>query len=191
MHSDPRTCQHEKTELRCRPDKNGHKRYQRQCLTCGQPHGSWVARQDAARETGLDTIPPFREDIKDSAWERAAAIDEARVDAALEKMRPAYEAYLVSPAWRAKREHVLNRANGICEGCGINKATQVHHFSYHNLGREFLWDLAAVCEDCHSRSHPWKDSDRSSRARMLRQQLFQQVENSPLFQEKIREILKD
>jgi len=187
MFADPRTCKHEQAEMRCRPDKNGNKRYLRQCLTCGQRIGNWVKRLEAQREANLESIPLFIENL---ASEKIAVIDEARTDAVLEVIRPTYEDYLQSPDWKAKRQLVLKRANGICEGCGVNNATEVHHFWYDNLGREFLWELAAVCEDCHDRAHPWKLPDGSSRARAIRQQLFHQLENSPLFQEKIRKILE-
>jgi 5-methylcytosine-specific restriction endonuclease McrA len=49
---------------------------------------------------------------------------------------------------------VLQRANGHCEGCGQRKAVQVHHLTYEHVGQEFLWELRAVCSECHDRLHP-------------------------------------
>jgi 5-methylcytosine-specific restriction endonuclease McrA len=64
-----------------------------------------------------------------------------------------YADYLRSPQWRAIRQKVLRRANGACEGCGDAVATQVHHITYKNVGNEFLWELRAICDDCHDRCH--------------------------------------
>lgn len=64
-----------------------------------------------------------------------------------------YNAYLRSPVWRERAAMVRRRAGGICEGCGTQPATQVHHLTYKHVGREFLWELRAVCEECHDRIH--------------------------------------
>jgi 5-methylcytosine-specific restriction endonuclease McrA len=62
--------------------------------------------------------------------------------------------YPMSEKWRVLRQRVFHRSRGLCDGCGVNQATQVHHRSYDHLGDEFLWELAAVCLDCHRRAHP-------------------------------------
>lgn len=67
-----------------------------------------------------------------------------------EKMRLQY---IKSPEWRAKANMVLRRAGFICEGCLVNRATQVHHMTYEHLGDEFAWELRAVCHGCHERFH--------------------------------------
>jgi 5-methylcytosine-specific restriction endonuclease McrA len=64
-----------------------------------------------------------------------------------------YEAYLESEEWAARRELVLKRAGGLCEGCRLHPAVEVHHLSYENAGNEFLWQLVAICRDCHERYH--------------------------------------
>jgi hypothetical protein len=68
-----------------------------------------------------------------------------------------YGEHLASPGWQRRRALVMRRAGTICEGCGEVPATQVHHVSYdsyNRLGREFLWELAAVYDDCHTDIHP-------------------------------------
>lgn len=50
------------------------------------------------------------------------------------------------------------RARGVCEGCRSARATQVHHLTYQHAGHvvpggELLWELVAVCDDCHDRAH--------------------------------------
>jgi 5-methylcytosine-specific restriction endonuclease McrA len=68
----------------------------------------------------------------------------------------AYEEYLAGPVWRKKREKILGRSGGICEGCREKTATQVHHLSYEHVGDEFLFELVAVCDDCHNKLHNQK-----------------------------------
>ena len=41
-----------------------------------------------------------------------------------------YEEYLSTSTWRAKRDLVMARAGGQCEGCCERAATQVHHRNY-------------------------------------------------------------
>ncbi len=64
-----------------------------------------------------------------------------------------YAEYLQSPAWRFKRQQVLDRDGGICQGCRKREATEVHHLTYKRFGCEMLFDLIAVCDDCHNRIH--------------------------------------
>lgn len=45
----------------------------------------------------------------------------------LEEWQTQYEAYRKTPEWQARRQLVLKRAQGICEGCLSAPATEVHH----------------------------------------------------------------
>ncbi len=188
---DPRTCKHDNTVLTRRPDKNGNDRFQKQCVACGQPQGSWIKRELATKGTSLEQIPLFDEQLRESSWKNLATANSTQVAFELKERFPVYQEYLRSDAWLAKRALVLQRAKGICEGCGIRKATQVHHFRYENLGDELLWDLAAVCEICHDKSHPWKLDDHGPYAEALRQRLHRQLENAPLFRDLIHRTISD
>jgi 5-methylcytosine-specific restriction endonuclease McrA len=73
-----------------------------------------------------------------------------------------YDQYLLTDVWRAKREMVFQRADGICEGCGILAAEQVHHTRYPRdcapgsaewIAKEMLFDLRAICTGCHEDLH--------------------------------------
>lgn len=47
----------------------------------------------------------------------------------------------------------MELANHICSKCG-EKATQLHHLNYNNMGSEELdTDVIAVCKDCHDEIH--------------------------------------
>lgn len=67
-----------------------------------------------------------------------------------------YSEYLTTPKWKAKRLQVLERENYLCQGCQYAKAVHVHHTTYNNLYDELLFQLVALCVDCHSRLHPEK-----------------------------------
>lgn len=58
-----------------------------------------------------------------------------------------------SSEWKTRRRLVMERAKGLCEGCRQADAAEVHHLSYEHLGNEFLFELVALCRDCHSRVH--------------------------------------
>lgn len=63
-----------------------------------------------------------------------------------------YQTYLQSDGWERTRIKVLERANYVCEACGERRATQVHHVTYEDpRGEELLWNLKAVCAECHEK----------------------------------------
>jgi 5-methylcytosine-specific restriction endonuclease McrA len=68
-----------------------------------------------------------------------------------------YSAYLQTPGWAARRALVLQRAQKLCEGCRAAVPVHVHHLSYAHAGDELLYELVALCADCHQRAHPDKD----------------------------------
>lgn len=70
-----------------------------------------------------------------------------------------YNRYLESPEWKAKRRAVLERDSFVCQGCQNARATQVHHLTYKRKGREMLFDLVAVCDDCHCEIHAEESSE--------------------------------
>jgi 5-methylcytosine-specific restriction endonuclease McrA len=72
-----------------------------------------------------------------------------------------YQGYLQTDEWRARRQLVFKRAGGICEGCRRATATQVDHITYKHAGNEFLWELVAICRDCHERCHDDKRAQAS------------------------------
>ena len=65
-----------------------------------------------------------------------------------------YAKYMESPEWRKKRGQVLQRAHYCCERCQQREATNVHHLSYAHVFQEKLYELQAVCHECHEKLHP-------------------------------------
>lgn len=163
-------CKHDprRQELRRGTNKNGSPVIRMQCLDCGERVGQSIKR------------PPNADDlseIDDSIYEahiaaRTAAkdrIDQKYVEIQLRRWKAkekgdsyykqAHEAYISSPAWKERRRLVMDRAQGHCEGCRKAAASEVHHLSYEHLGHEFLFELVALCRDCHSRVHAKGDHE--------------------------------
>ena len=68
----------------------------------------------------------------------------------------AYDLYMRSDAWRAKRQIVLARDGWECQllacvsqGYCDKESLQVHHKHYRNFGNEQLDDLITLCPQCH------------------------------------------
>jgi hypothetical protein len=76
-----------------------------------------------------------------------------------------YQHYLKSSHWRALRQRFFKSKmfHGCCEVCGNpNTQLSVHHKTYKRLGREWLMDLMAVCDDCHGKTHQAHSIDKMS-----------------------------
>lgn len=65
--------------------------------------------------------------------------------------RAVYCAYLHTDHWAEVRQKVMRRARGWCEGCGEHRATEVHHLTYDHVGNEMLFELVALCRECHEK----------------------------------------
>ena len=66
-----------------------------------------------------------------------------------------YNQYLESCVWKERRAKVIYRAKGVCEACGEARPTEVHHLTYNHVGSEPLFDLVAVCHECHDQLTAW------------------------------------
>lgn len=67
--------------------------------------------------------------------------------------REAYERYLNSPEWEARRQAALRRDGHRCTGCSATERLHVHHLTYERVGHERLTDLMTLCHVCHAREH--------------------------------------
>lgn len=103
--------------------------------------------------------------VKAEQWRSRYAEDQQNREARNLQWRADYSTYLLSQAWRTKRAAVLQRADGICEGCGKRRAVQVHHLQYPRncwpgseewIRQEKLFDLRAICLECHDDVHSHK-----------------------------------
>ena len=128
-----------------RRQKNGVIVIVTQCEICGKMVKS-LPKQDFAE---IDELPEFDE----SVWERLHQQNQEIAEIHESAWWEIYNEYLMSDEWAEKRALALMQCKGICVGCGVKPATQVHHFSYNNVGDEFLFELAGVCDECHERIH--------------------------------------
>jgi hypothetical protein len=126
-----------------------------QCQQCGLLVGAALRHLLATPDTPEVDEGALRAGIEasEAQWrETARALDQRRENERAEWWAW-YSAYLQTDAWREKRRLVFQRAGGICEGCRQAPACQVHHLTYQNAGNEFLWELVAICRECHARYH--------------------------------------
>lgn len=182
-----RCCENPQSRLRCRVNAGGIAYAVTQCKSCGY-YGSKGYRAVGKKDWPLriqktEDLPPFDEEAFARAQEalsnkrfkeaREAINERGNPKAQEERLkslqddlarreaeRAARAPYYSSSEWAMVRQRVMRRAQGICEGCCITPAVEVHHMTYENFGKEFMWDLRAVCRPCHERYHaPQKDRD--------------------------------
>ena len=68
--------------------------------------------------------------------------------------KEAYQIYLLSDHWKAKREQRLKYDGYRCLFCGSGDSLNVHHLHYNSLWNESVeFDLVTLCRDCHKRFH--------------------------------------
>jgi len=158
-------CQHENKQIMRVPVAGGGIHVRECCMGCGDRFGQAMSHKDVA---WVQSLPLFSEDTSTSYQSRrhlerhAFLLGLARTQYVERgKFTKFYRQYLDSPEWRAKRDLVLKRCGGICEGCGTAPATQAHHRIYQNFGNEFLFELLGLCRACHDRLHEEHPEDES------------------------------
>lgn len=153
-------CDHPHSIITCEPDSLGRDQYFERCDQCGLKLTSAIAH-GAAKARGVSEITRDRIEAVAQQYvaRRRRALDKISKDAA-ERCQPenrqSYDDYLRSPEWRRRASKIMQRANGVCEGCLTNDATEVHHLTYENVGAEFAFELVALCSPCHRRLHDRK-----------------------------------
>lgn len=147
-------CGHERTELRVLTKSNGSTEVRRQCQRCG---GMVEAVKKRALAVGvLDRLPAWDEALR-RRWQDT--VDGAR-QLAFRQVRDAeratwfkdHDAYLRTPRWRELRQRVLDRDGWLCQEC-LAPAEHIHHLTYAHHGDERLYELVALCFDCHDAAH--------------------------------------
>lgn len=141
-------CQHPRTEIRRKTDRNGNPMYCKQCMTCGSKASNWISPN--ALDVPAAKVHPWDAELEDTM--HRAMLDQIRE--AREHENPDtgfwddYNTYLKSEAWQSKRQRVLKR-DPICQACHRRPAAQVHHLNYRHVFDEPLFDLVGVCVRCH------------------------------------------
>lgn len=151
------TCDHPQTEIKSKTDSAGRCYYVRQCLDCWQQVGTALKKTTVPNP---ESVQSFDEE-KSSHWERWKQARRFELQEDENHLRRShqsawwkkYTAYLQTPTWHEKRTRVLKRDNYLCQACLESKATQAHHLTYKHLEHEPLFDLVAICPDCHEDLH--------------------------------------
>lgn len=155
-------CEHDKKALRRGFNKGGGPIVQLQCLACGKQIGKLEKRTpqtDSLDEIDQELYPAYldkRNRKLDEIRRKFVKLQDRRWKGSAEGrsyFQRSHSEYLASPAWAARRNLVMERSSGVCEGCRKANATEVHHLSYRNWGAEFLFELVALCGPCHDRIH--------------------------------------
>jgi 5-methylcytosine-specific restriction endonuclease McrA len=143
-------CSHPTVEIRLRTLSNGTTAIYKQCLTCGSPYGPAMAKASLPANTALR---PFDEEAQERYWSVQRVKNAEERQKKHRDSQAEYAEYLQGPAWKLKREAVMERERGLCQGCRHRDATEVHHLTYDHKYDELLFELVALCESCHRRCH--------------------------------------
>jgi RNase P subunit RPR2 len=148
-------CSHPSHTARKKTASNGVISVWKQCDKCGDklasiPKKTLTADQVEALVEWDETIAQGFYKGRQELHQKMMDDERARAKAEWQRL---YEEYLKSAEWQERRQLVLLRAQGICEGCRKAPATSVHHLHYRDAGEEFLWQLVAICDVCHERYH--------------------------------------
>lgn len=147
-------CDCRNKEVRYKLNEAKAKMFFLQCTRCGE--AKRIARGKVTNPNSA-TIKLVDEELRQSWWKQKEAYRQKLYEESQNRERQEwfdwYNRYLLSPAWSKKRVAVLKRANFMCEGCQEKTAVQVHHLTYRRVGNEMLFDLVAVCHDCHRIIH--------------------------------------
>lgn len=139
------TCSHDVTELRQRYDSLQRLHVVKQCLQGGANLGA----QSRSTVSVVEALPVYDEARQAAYYGAIRAEKERRFAEGQQERQADYADYLQSPHWKALRARVLRRDDGICQGCLVNRATEVHHLTYERRGREMAFDLVSLCRTCH------------------------------------------
>jgi 5-methylcytosine-specific restriction endonuclease McrA len=156
-------CDHPEVRLTKFTKSNATVEFRRQCQACGAAVGC-IKKTMITPEQMRAGIPDFDKTIIErrnlARSQRFAELHAEREEDRLQdeeerfrERREQYQAYLRSPAWARRRQLVMEREEGLCQGCRRSRAVEVHHRNYDHIGDELLFDLVALCSACHRKVH--------------------------------------
>ena len=151
------SCDCSGKKVRYKLNRAGTKMFFLQCLRCGDT--TRIPKDKVTSPNSL-LIQEVDDQLRADWWKKRDQYFSSLRDETQNRERQEwfdwYNRYLLSPEWSKKRIAVMKRANFICEGCLQKTAVQVHHLTYDRVGNEMLFDLVAVCSDCHKAIHEAK-----------------------------------
>jgi hypothetical protein len=149
-------CDHDNKGYCWRTFSNGSKHFGTQCLQCGD----WCALPKKIKQNLPALVfdaPDYDPEIRESWFRDQSRLRSEQSKETILTSRQRLEEYYSSPAWNEFRSARLefNRKflNGLCEICRRNPAIQCHHMTYARAYNEWLFDVAALCRECHEAIH--------------------------------------
>lgn len=146
-------CSNKFGSLRIRENVNGGKSISLQCLKCGNRVGGPFSLNAFADSQTFDVWDDDLQEAGKRLLDSHHDDKSASFRADLEDRRKEYAEFLTSDEWEDIRAKMLYYANNICQACGVNQATQVHHLTYKYGKSPPMWCLKPVCFSCHERLH--------------------------------------
>lgn len=143
-----------------------------QCQNCGDLRPNSLGGYSKELRENLPPVDEQKREGRQTKWSgmvksfcgKVSEIRTNKQTIGKQQWMHAYNAYLNSPAWKAKRQLVLKRDNYLCQCCLDAYATQVHHKSYQFVdlkGNEPAFDLVAICVPCHEKIEAMKQQQRN------------------------------
>lgn len=156
-----RFCRHQGLSRRVRKETAAGIRVYLECRECGITFGQAIALRSIPNPNSLPLHDPakaeamqsYRKEHADNVAQARQSVWQAEEEKIDDEWWALYDEYLGSPAWASIRSRVVDRAHGRCEGCRNAGIDHVHHLTYDRVGWELLYDLVALCRDCHDRAH--------------------------------------
>ena len=133
----------------------GGRQLRHQCADCGRLLANHLAHRLATPSTpdvDIAALKRYREREEQQWKDQVRFWDEKRERERVEWFE-AHSKYLQTDQWQEKRDAVLERENNLCQGCRAALAVHIHHTSYDHWRNELLFELVALCADCHERAH--------------------------------------
>jgi RNase P subunit RPR2 len=167
-------CEHSSKAIFQVKIKSGKPHVKLACPICGESLGSPIKREEMhnqLQEIDVESIRLERSIEQFNKIKDLIIFHKNKDNEFDQNWWKEYSVYLESKLWKEKRELKLDRVNFICEGCGIEAATEVHHRSYEHVPFEMLFDLLALCRFCHNMLH----LNRELRARYSNDQSMEHI----------------
>lgn len=147
-----KTCIHERSSY-VKYLIGGSFRVQNVCQVCHKLHGTFI-KQSGLDLENIKTIDKEKYNFwyteqNEKFNKRYSWLLNIKKEKEQKEWFDKHNQYLKSNEWLEKREMVLRRDNYLCQSCLKSKATQVHHLNYNHWGKEPLFDLISVCDECH------------------------------------------
>lgn len=150
-------CKHDETEYRRAATSAGQLQLRKQCLKCRELVGTACRRDSVPDFNAVPMVDEMERQRSQRRWDDYSRFLETQKERRNQAFWDLYNTHLRSPEWREKCAAVHRRAADLCEGCGKHRPRHVHHRTYDHLGDEFLFELVALCLDCHQRIHPHRE----------------------------------